>query len=228
MFCLYFSDVPIPPPCADGDFRLHDNYTNSISRDYEYVEEFNGLLEICFNGSYHGVCSGNYNKQEIAEVVCSSLGYSGSMLWDYCTECSTFYYFTCQLYITNILQILPLQLGPTMMHTVAMESMIFSVPAIFNLSPSVPSPSPILLTMTATFITMTCSLLVPIVSSNDLACFFPSYHINWYRFPKMCWFTIPAKKPKLFHLFKWFSSVYWSIGGVFGWYVCSCVYFCYQ
>ena len=89
MCILCSSDTPIPPPCADGDFRLYDNYTNSISRDYEYVEEFNGLLEICFNGSYHGVCSGDYNEQEIAEVVCSSLGYSGSMLWDYCTECST-------------------------------------------------------------------------------------------------------------------------------------------
>ena len=63
----------------DGDIQFYNNYTNTLNRDNEYVTEFNGVLEICYNGTYHGVCYGTYDEQEVAETVCSSLGYTGSM-----------------------------------------------------------------------------------------------------------------------------------------------------
>ena len=51
--------------------------------DDEYVTEFMGLLEICYNGTYHGVCTGDYDVQRVAEVACSFLGYEGSELLNF-------------------------------------------------------------------------------------------------------------------------------------------------
>ena len=84
---IVFTDFPTPPACMDGDSRLYNNYTNMLNRDYEYVTELNGVLEICYNGTYRGVCYGNtYDEQEVAETVCSSLGYTGSMCCILCTH----------------------------------------------------------------------------------------------------------------------------------------------
>ena len=70
----------------DGDIQFQNNYTNTLNRDYEYVTEFTGALEICYNGTYRGVCYGTYDEQEVAETVCSSLGYTGSMFHILMTE----------------------------------------------------------------------------------------------------------------------------------------------
>ncbi len=64
----------------DGDFQLTYNFTATPYKNAgDYVKEFRGLLEICYNGTFYGVCSGSYNKQQLAELVCSSLGYDNGI-----------------------------------------------------------------------------------------------------------------------------------------------------
>ena len=75
---LSFCADSVTPTCADGDARLYSNYTSSTREDDELVTQVTGVLEICYNGTYRGVCSGDYNQQEVAETVCYSLGYFGS------------------------------------------------------------------------------------------------------------------------------------------------------
>lgn len=65
--------------CLDGDFRFRYNFSSSAYRSGdEFREDISGLLEICYNGTYHGVCTGNYNTQTVAEVVCSLLDYDAA------------------------------------------------------------------------------------------------------------------------------------------------------
>ncbi len=81
LLSLYFFlciDFPVIPACYDGDVRLSNNYTRSPYRDGKYLREsIQGYVEICYDGTYYGLCSGDYNQQ-VAETVCSNLGYNSS------------------------------------------------------------------------------------------------------------------------------------------------------
>ena len=60
--------------CVDGEFQLANNFTQTpYKNNGDYVKEFIGILEICYNGTYYSVCSGG---QQIAELACSNLGYN--------------------------------------------------------------------------------------------------------------------------------------------------------
>ena len=49
--------------------------------------QISGIVEICYNGTFRGLCtSGNYNFLQTAELVCSSLGYTGELLKHNCQE----------------------------------------------------------------------------------------------------------------------------------------------
>ena len=66
-----------PPPCSDGDVRLQSKYNNSLRYDDSFVMQISGNLEICFNGTFRGLCaSGDYNFQQTAELACLSFGYT--------------------------------------------------------------------------------------------------------------------------------------------------------
>ena len=80
--CIDFSVVPeTPPTCNDGEVRLHSNSSDSYIDGGTYLMEISGNVEICFNGTFLGLCSsGNYSFQQTAELVCSSLGYTSELL----------------------------------------------------------------------------------------------------------------------------------------------------
>ena len=69
------------PLCSNGDSRFVLNLTLPYTKyGSNYIAELRGFLEICYNGTYYGVCSGEYDQQ-VAEVTCTSLGYTGSKLF---------------------------------------------------------------------------------------------------------------------------------------------------
>ncbi len=66
------------PLCSNGDFRFVLNLTLPYTKyGSDYVAELRGLFEICYNGTYYGVCSGDYDQQ-VAETACTTLGYTSS------------------------------------------------------------------------------------------------------------------------------------------------------
>ena len=74
---LFLSIDLEPPTCNDGDVRLQSKYNNSLRYDDIFVMQINGNLEICYNRTFHGLCtSGNYNFQQTAELACLSFGYT--------------------------------------------------------------------------------------------------------------------------------------------------------
>ena len=56
--------MSIKGTCTDGDVRLEDE-----------VREYDGRLEICYNGEWRAVCDDNLNDS-VAEVVCRQFGFS--------------------------------------------------------------------------------------------------------------------------------------------------------
>ena len=58
------SMLPCAGLCTEGDVRLKDGF-----REYE------GRLEICYNGEWGTVCD-DHMDDSVAEVVCRQLGFS--------------------------------------------------------------------------------------------------------------------------------------------------------
>ena len=76
-----FSLVPLVPTCSDGEVRLQSTSVYSLNEGGAYSLQISGIVEICYNETFRGLCtSGNYNFLQTAELVCSSLGYTGELL----------------------------------------------------------------------------------------------------------------------------------------------------
>ena len=56
--------LPFKGLCIEGDVRLVDG-----------VREYDGRIEVCYNGEWGVVCD-NHMNDSVAEVVCRQLGFS--------------------------------------------------------------------------------------------------------------------------------------------------------
>ena len=60
----------------DGDARLSNPYRYSRPADFGTYEYAQGLLEVCYNNSYIGVCAATVDISEaLANVTCRRIGY---------------------------------------------------------------------------------------------------------------------------------------------------------